>query len=39
MRNTVPIMDLNNPDELIRANGAAEAAHTNRLREEVSFSS
>ena len=36
MRNTVPIMDLNNPDELIRANGAAEAAHTNRLREEVS---
>ena len=36
MRNTVPIMDLNNPDELIRANGAAEAAQTNRLREEVS---
>ena len=36
MRNTVPIMDLNNPDELIRTNGAAEAAHTNRLREEVS---
>lgn len=36
MRNTVPIMDLNNPDEPIRANGAAEAAHTNRLREEVS---
>lgn len=36
MSNTVPIMDLNNPDELIRANGAAEAAHTNRLREEVS---
>ena len=36
MRNTIPIMDLNNPDELIRANGAAEAAHTNRLREEVS---
>ena len=36
MRNTVPIMDLNNPDELIRANGAAEAARTDRLREEVS---
>ncbi len=36
MRNTIPIMDLNNPDELIRANGAAEAARTNRLREEVS---
>ena len=29
-------MDLNNPDEMIRANGAAEAARTNRLREEVS---
>ena len=36
MRNTIPIMDLNNPDEMIRANGAAEAARTNRLREEVS---
>lgn len=36
MRNTIPIMDLNNPDELIRANGAAEAARTDRLREEVS---
>ena len=36
MRNTIPIMDLNNPDELIRANGAAEAAQTDRLREEVS---
>ena len=36
MRNTVPIMDLNNPDELIRANGAAESARTDRLREEVS---
>ena len=36
MRNTIPIMELNNPDELIRANGAAEAAQTDRLREEVS---
>lgn len=36
MRNTIPIMDLGNPDELIRANGAAEAARTDRLREEVS---
>lgn len=36
MRNAIPIMDLNNPDELIRANGAAEAARTDRLREEVS---
>ena len=36
MRNTIPIMDLRNPDELIRANGAAEAAQTDRLREEVS---
>ncbi|MDO5134033.1 MAG: hypothetical protein Q4D81_13800 [Eubacteriales bacterium] len=36
MRNTIPIMDLNNPDEMIRANGAAEAARTDRLREEVS---
>lgn len=36
MQNTIPIMDLRNPDELIRANGAAEAAQTDRLREEVS---
>ncbi len=36
MRNTIPIMELDNPDELIRANGAAEAAQTDRLREEVS---
>lgn len=36
MRNTIPIMELDNPDELIRANGAAEAAQTVRLREEVS---
>ena len=36
MRNTIPIMELNDPDELIRANGAAEAAQTDRLREEVS---
>ena len=36
MPNTIPIMDLRNPDELIRANGAAEAAQTDRLREEVS---
>ena len=36
MQNTIPIMDLRDPDELIRANGAAEAAQTDRLREEVS---
>lgn len=36
MLNTIPIMELDNPDELIRANGAAEAAQTDRLREEVS---
>lgn len=36
MRNAIPIMNLDNPDELIRANGAAEAAQTFRLREEVS---
>ena len=36
MQNTIHIMDLRNPDELIRANGAAEAAQTDRLREEVS---
>lgn len=36
MRNTIPILDLRDPDELIRANGAAEAAQTDRLREEVS---
>lgn len=33
--NTVPAVDLHNPDEMIRANGAAEAAQTDRLREEV----
>ena len=33
--NTVPKVDLMNPDEMIRANGAAEAAQTDRLREEV----
>ena len=33
--NTVPKVDLNNPDEMIRANGAAEAAQTDRLKAEV----
>ena len=33
--NTVPKVDLTNPDEMIRANGAAEAAQTDRLRSEV----
>ena len=30
--NTVPKVDLTNPDEMIRANGAAEAAQTDRLK-------
>ena len=33
--NTVPKVDLTNPDEMIRANGAAEAAQTDRLKAEV----
>ena len=33
--NTVPKVDLMNPDEMIRANGAAEAAQTDRLKAEV----
>ena len=33
--NTVPKVDLSNPDEMIRANGAAEAAQTDRLKAEV----
>ena len=33
--NTVPKVDFTNPDELIRANGAAEAAQTDRLKAEV----
>ena len=33
--NTVPKVDLNNPDEMFRANGAAEAAQTDRLKAEV----
>ena len=36
LENTIPLVDLTNPDELIRANGAAEAAQTDRLRTEVS---
>ena len=32
--NTVPKVDLTNPDEMIRANGAAEAAQTDRLKAE-----
>lgn len=34
-QNTAPKVDLSNPDEMIRANGAAEAAQTDRLRAEV----
>lgn len=34
-KNTAPKVDLSNPDEMIRANGAAEAAQTDRLRTEV----
>ena len=34
--NTVPKVDLTNPDEMIRANGAAEAAQTDRLKAEES---
>ena len=30
--NTVPKVDLMSPDEMIRANGAAEAAQTDRLK-------
>ncbi len=33
--NTVPKVDFSNPDEMIRANGAAEAAQTDRLKAEV----
>ena len=33
--NTVPKVDFTNPDEMIRANGAAEAAQTDRLKAEV----
>ena len=33
--NTVPKVDLMSPDEMIRANGAAEAAQTDRLKAEV----
>ncbi|MBQ3393045.1 MAG: hypothetical protein IJG52_06530 [Lachnospiraceae bacterium] len=33
--NTVPAVNLQDPDEMIRANGAAEAARTDRLLEEV----
>ena len=33
--NTVPKVDLSHPDEMIRANGAAEAAQTDRLKAEV----
>lgn len=34
-KNTAPKVDFGNPDEMIRANGAAEAAHTDRLKAEV----
>lgn len=34
-QNTAPKVDFSNPDEMIRANGAAEAARTDRLKEEV----
>ena len=35
LENRIPAVDLNNPDELIRANGAAEAAQADRLKSEV----
>ena len=35
LENRIPVVDLNNPDELIRANGAAEAAQADRLKSEV----
>ena len=34
-KNTAPKVDFGNPDEMIRANGAAEGAHTDRLKAEV----
>ncbi len=34
-RNTAPKVDFGNPDEMIRANGAAEAARTDHLKEQV----
>lgn len=34
-QNTAPKVDLTNADEMIRANGAAEAAQTDRLRAQV----
>lgn len=36
LENRIPAVDLNDPDELIRANGAAEAAQAERLKSEVS---
>ncbi len=35
IENRIPAVDLNNPDELIRANGAAEAAQADRLKSEI----
>ncbi len=36
LENTVPTIDFHNADEMIRANGAAEAAQSDRMQEEIS---